>query len=459
MLACAAEGSGLSTDRAGPDASHECDTDSECGGLACRYVAGTRQCVDPGAVPRGDGTECGDCPAPGECRMGECVQPDPSGSVCEFDPECGEDLCIAGYCTPDPRIPQDCGGGVPCANGLMCSMDGTCVCGSTVDCPSGLACVGGVCTPGDGCVADAECPSGRFCQAGRCIDGSLCTVVHPDLAGTWLFESELRLREALPGWLDSFLGAVAGPFHFIAGHTMTLGLGLPSWVESIIAPAIRSWADANLPPWARQLLGAVADLNDVLNTWWIKEDVTLTHSTGFDAYSGTHQWKWIEFNWRGMPVRGRPEDVTDWRFEPNDFDADAICGTLFIHRHDLDVNIGGIIAWAVDAIVFESTAGRYNTLMDALNAATVGFCDGLASAADGAVSYPGVYAATRAACNSHLSDLTNRLVSAINDARLGLDLVTIRGHAPIVDDRNMRPGIWEGRLAGGDFSGDFVATR
>ena len=56
-----------------------------------------------------------------------------------------------------------------------------------------------------------------------------------------------------------------------------------------------------------------------------------------------------------------------------------------------------------------------------------------------------------------------KAVRAVNEdiaeALVGFDFMTLQGHAPIVDGRNLRPGVWEGRLRGGAFSGDFTATR
>jgi len=50
-------------------------------------------------------------------------------------------------------------------------------------------------------------------------------------------------------------------------------------------------------------------------------------------------------------------------------------------------------------------------------------------------------------------------VDALNNARLGLDLMTLKGHAPIVTERLLTPGVWEGTLPGGDFTGDFTANK
>ncbi len=48
---------------------------------------------------------------------------------------------------------------------------------------------------------------------------------------------------------------------------------------------------------------------------------------------------------------------------------------------------------------------------------------------------------------------------AVNDARLGLSVVTLKGDSPIVSDREIAPGVWRGTLFGSDFTGDFEATR
>ncbi|NOY91568.1 MAG: hypothetical protein GXP55_10230 [Deltaproteobacteria bacterium] len=470
--ACAASSGGdFITTRSGPgdpppDAT-ECVGDADCpGDFVCRVFSVGPRCVLPeDLTPRvpGDGTTCGDCPAPGECRDSVCVQPDAGGAFCEFDPECGDGmLCIAGRCTPDPRIPTSCADSTSCGGGLVCSMDGRCVCETTSDCPVGLICApDGSCVPDDpgGCVADDECPAGGLCDGGRCIPGDACFVVDPPLDGTWDLNTVLRLREALPGWLGGFLDAVAGPFHLIAGHTSRLDLGLPGWVEDLAATALTAWADANLAPWQRQLLGAIADMNDILSTWDITEFMTLRGSGIPDAYTGTHEWTEVAFTYRGMPVRGRPEDILDWRFAPSPFEANATCGTLNIERHDVNVSIGAIIAWAVNAVIFEATDGRYATLDDALTATTAGFCDSAAREAAAAVDFPGVEAATYSWCSRTLGGLVVTAVDALNNARLGLDLMTLKGHAPIVTDRLLTPGVWEGTLPGGDFTGDFTANK
>jgi hypothetical protein len=331
----------------------------------------------------------------------EPTPPGEEGAVCEFDPECLRGLlCIGGRCQPDPRDAS---------------------CGTTADCPVGFTCTSGACGG-----ADDECAEGFLCEGGTCVGEAACGIRHPDLSGAWQMDSTLRLREALPEWLGGFLTLVSGPFHYLAGHTMELDLGLPGWVESIIGPAIRSWAEDNLPPWALDLLGGIADLSDILSTW--------------DE---------MEFTFRGRPLRGRSGEILDFRFVPSDFDAAAVCGVFSIQRHDIEVNIGAIIAWLVDAIVQETSGGRYRTLEAALTD----------HVAQSAIDFPGVGIAVERACSSELGNLTSQLVGAIRDARLGLDVLTLKGTAPIAGPRSMRPGVWEGTLAGRDFGGDFSAVR
>jgi len=470
--ACAASSGGdFATARVAPgdppaDAT-ECTTDTDCpGDFVCRTFSVGPRCVLPESVtphPPGDGTTCGECPAPGECRDSACVQPDLGGAFCEFDPECGDGmLCIAGRCTPDPRVPHSCPDTASCDGSLVCSVDGRCVCTTTSDCPVGLVCSpDGSCVPDDpgGCIADDECPVGGICDGGRCLTGDACMVVDPPLEGVWDLDTVLRLREALPGWLDTFLATVAGPFALIAGHTSTLDLGLPGWVEDLAAAALTSWADANLAPWERQLLGAIADLNDILSTWNIQETMSLVPAGVPDAYTGDHTWTEVAFTYRGAPMRGRPEDIIGWSFMPSPFDANATCGTLNIERHDVNVSIGAIIAWAVNAIVYESTDHRYASLDEALTAVTGGFCESAAAEAAAAVDFPGVESATYSWCSRTLGGLVVSAVDALNNARVGADLMTLKGHAPIVTDRLLTPGVWEGTLPGGDFTGDFTANK
>lgn len=438
----------------------ECDTSADCPAeYTCEERGAVRICIPPDVTPPMD---CGDCPFPNECREGVCIAPDETGDVCEFDPECGEDhLCIAGRCTWDPRIPRTCLDGEMCPDGLMCAMDGRCVCGETADCPVGTVCAeDGSCVPEDGgCVADDECPADSFCDRGVCVPDAACDVVHPDLSTdpVWLVSSVYNFREALPGWLDSFLDAVAGPFRFLAGDSDDPDLGLPGFIESAIGSAIRSWAMENLPPYALEAMGAIADLNDILSTWLVEERMHLTPTGSRDAYIGSNEWVQVSFEYRDMRVVGAPGDILGWSYTPEDYEAQAVCGTLNISRHDVQVGIGAIIAWVVDTIVYESSDGRYRDLEAMARALQTPLCNQAYTLAEGIFGGSGGLA--RDWCNSTVGGLVDEMLAAIEMALLELDLVKLKGHAVIVDGNRLEPGVWEGSLIGGDFSGSWSARR
>ncbi len=457
-------------DAAGRDAGTEevfrCTSDEGCGpGFVCAAVEGVPTCVaDPNPPPPGDGTDCSPCEAPGECRDGVCVQPSSSGAFCEFDAECATgELCIAGRCTPDPRVPTPCMDDGDCYAGLTCGPEMTCVCTYNTDCPSGLVCEEGVCTPPPGsgmpCVADAECPASEVCDRGICRDGTVCDIGHPDFAGTWDMQSSLRIREALPAWLDRFLEAVEEPFRFLAGDAACIDFGLPTWVENEICDLVRPLIEMHVPAWARPLFRAIADMNQVLNTWEVEETMVLTNGSVADSYRGTHTWDRITFYYRSMPLVGRPDTIRNWRFSPSPFNASAVCGTFHIERHDVNVSIGAVLAWVVDALVWAITDGEHDTLGSAAAAASAGFCRALGDFAEANVDHPGVGDTVFSTCTTQVENLVNRALMELLAARVDADAITLRGAAPITGPNSMRMGTWDGTLLGREFTGDWQADR
>jgi hypothetical protein len=444
----------------------ECSSTERCpAGFVCAAVEGVPRCVtDPNPPPPGDGTDCSPCPSPGECRMGVCIQPTTSGEWCEFDTECADvELCIAGRCTPDPRVPVPCSSSADCPIGLMCGPGGSCICTATTDCPIGLICLdSGLCGPGPGgetCVADAECPPETVCDGGRCRPATVCDIEHPDFTGRWNMQSILRIREALPSWLDGFLRTVDGPFRFLGGDAACFDFGLPDWVEMEVCELVRPYVEEYLPPWAFPVFRAIADLNAVLSEWHIQEDMNLTAGSATDSYRGTHVWRSIRMFYRGEPIDGTPESILDWRFSPSPFNASAVCGTFHIERHDVNVSIGSIIAWIVDTLVYEASDGRWRTVSEALSSLASGFCNAIGEAADRLVDYSGVGSAVRGVCTRTLTDLVDRAVREILNARIGASPITLRGSAPVTGPSSLRMGVWDGTLLGRGFSGSFEATR
>jgi hypothetical protein len=449
----------------------ECAGDGDCpDGFVCAAVSGVPRCVpDPDPPPPGDGTDCRPCPSPGECRMDVCIQPTPSGMWCEFDDECMDDeLCIAGRCTPDPRIPVPCTSDAECPAGLRCSDTG--ICTFTTDCALGLVCEGGMCTPGpggDACVADEECPEDMVCDAGRCRPRTVCDIAHPSFAGTWDMRSILRIRDALPEWLSDFLEAVEGPFRFLSGDETCIDFGLPDWVETEICDLVRPFVEENLPPWSFPVFRAIADLNDVLSEWHIEERMELDEGAVTDAYRGTHEWLAITMFHDGEPIEGTPESILDWRFSPSPFNASAVCGTFHIERHDVNLSIGSIVAWIVDTLVYEASDHRWATAEEALTEIASGFCDTLAEVADESIDYDGVGDTVRSICLGALEELIDRAIEDILGARLGASPITLRGQASVVGPDTLGrpvppdvpPGAWDGTMLGSEFPGTFCAVR
>lgn len=464
--------SGMTIDAGVPDP--ECGEGiGECpGGTVCAAVMGVPRCVfppeemmPPTGLPPGDGTDCSPCPAPGECREGVCVQPSPSGAVCEFDSECGAGfVCIAGRCTPDPRVPVPCTTVAECAAPLVC-VDGLCRCVSTTDCPIGLECSDmGLCVPGpggDACVGDDDCPDDMVCEAGRCRGRTVCDIENPDLTGTWDMHSTLRVREALPEWLSDFLDAVEAPFRYLGGETTctAVDFGLPSWVMAALCDIVDPYVMDYLPPWAPPVFRAIADLNTVLATWEIDETMELRPGGVTDSYRGTHTWNHVRFMYRSMPIEADVRDIADWRFEPGEFNAAATCGQFNIERHDVGISIGGLIMWIVDTVVYEVSDGRWVGVEDALASIADGFCMGLASAAEDAIDYPGVGGTVMSVCSSATTSFIREAINELLEARLGFSFMTLRGTSPIAGPNSLRPGVWDGRLLGSEFSGDFEAVR
>jgi len=443
----------------------DCTGPEDCPSLdyTCEARGERRICIPP---PVGPGDECDPaCGADEECRDGVCIGLDPGGAFCEFDPECAEgELCIAGRCTWDPRVPRGCDEGGTCPGSLMC-VEGECVCERDADCPVGTVCEDGSCVPEDGgCVADEECPAGMLCDRGMCVPDGACDVVHPDLSGDdWEMDTTLEMRESLPGWLDGLLSAVEGPFLFLAGHTDDPDLGLPGFIESAVGDAIRSWAEDNVPRWVLDLLGAIGIISDVIETWEIHETMRLGPGPDRDSYVGNRTWEEVCFEYLGDDVCDTPEAILGWRIEVEGFQAQAVCGTFNIERHDIEVSIGRIIAWMINAVIEETTG--YPTLSEALADARVGFCDEVGYVAYDIAEalfagYGGAAeAGARLWCNDTLDDLARDLTDAIDMARLDADVMSLKGYAPIVDRANLMPGTWEGSLLGGDFPGTFTAYR
>jgi hypothetical protein len=96
---------------------------------------------------------------------------------------------------------------------------------------------------------------------------------------------------------------------------------------------------------------------------------------------------------------------------------------------------------------------------DALASIADGFCMGLASAAEDSIDYPGVGGTVMSVCSSATTAFIREAINELLEARLGFSFMTLRGTSPIAGPNSLRPGVWDGRLLGSEFSGDFEAVR
>lgn len=403
-----------------------CDTTNPC--------PGGWTCVDGGCVQ--DAPECSDtvpCPDGERCRFGECVTASAGGDSCKLDEECDPgETCVAGICTGCESAACPCETVDACPEGFVCR-DGECVC------------------EGPDCGGD---PTG-------------CEIDDPDLAGFWELDSALHLRESLPGWLDGFLDAAGGVFRFLSDGI----LGGFDFDIPIIGDALEDAADSlveeYIPPWVGELLGAIADVNDILSDLRVAQDMDLWGAGPTDQYQGTIEWTEVEMTWRGEVVRGRFEDITGVSVSCEEIEAEAICGTFYIHRHDLALGVGMLVRWVLDVIVTAVSEGTYFSLEEMLLDLEY-YCDDLAYAvddlaqdlADGLdISLPDVYDLARGACVAGIESGTAALIDWLEDIEIESDAMTLAGQATVAGPTELAPGRWDGTLLGGDFSGEFTARQ
>ena len=449
-----------------------CRRTSDCiDGFECRRARDQEfgECVEVPGRGNPDACSVDDPCADGfECRDGRCLEPNFDGEPCEFDDECADgELCIGGFCTPDPRQPRDCTEDRECGH-LVCR-NNNCICESNRQCAVGFACQpDGRCAPdgGDDCVADADCPNGQVCEGGDCRPRDGCGG-DPDLSGTWTFHSTLHLRDALPGWLGDLLDAIDGPLRFLSdGILRGFDFDIPI-IGNQVERAVNGLVDQYIPDWVGELLGALADISDILSTWNVDQEIQLT-SVGGTEYRGEEEWTRVAFHYRGQDVAGTPQDILDWDVSVDDFTARTSCGTLNIDRHDVSVAVGSIIRWLLDVIVTIVSDGDYFSLEDLLYDIGEDVCYELAGAMQDVLDaigdgldfdLPDLEGEFEDYCVHTADQYIDLAIEALEDATVRFDAVELAGQGTIVDERHLDPGLWQGELLGGDFSGEFTAER
>ncbi len=421
------------------------------------------------------------------CDNGVCIETSGGSGSCETDAD-----CVAPYrCLPSGngkscQMPsnqgQRCDGittNNPCPEGQVC-VGGFCVddpdnvnCQTNDDCPIGFICQDGACIPDPNngnyqCVTPEDCPAGKACVGGFCVDPDTDCTPAPDptrLQGTWSFDSILHLRQALAGWVSGFLSAMEFFRDIILGNA---DLGLPGWLEDLVEDAIRSLIETYVPPWGQQLIVVLGDLSDILDDMHLLHTVHLVAAGNYE-YSGTTTWDLVEFEYRGQMVSTRPEDIPEIGQVPTyTFTSREICHVYFIDRHEVRNVVGGIIRWLIDALVTMVTCsqgwGCYYSLEEALDALID--CDAIATAIDDFVYDTfGVeaYDAALSACEAGKDPAIDAIIRYLEQLTVTFSVLSMRGQAPILDDRHLgsaaNPGRWYGSLAGGNWQGEFTAVK
>lgn len=432
------------------------------------------------------------------------VQDSTSGGPCVNNidcppdaPVCDNGTCIeinTGSCTSndDCLSPYICdtntGNCVPPTGGQKCNL-----LSSANPCPDPQVCIGGYCVNPDteGCTTNDDCPVGFLCQGGECIPPGgdddcytqpcpdpldVCingTCVNPDdcnlpdsptrLGGTWNFDSMLHLRDAVGPFLGGILTATEWLRDIILGN-FTIS-GIPGWLMSIINDLLQDLINQYVPPWAQALIVALGDVSDIVDDMRVLHTVNLV-PMGNDEYYGTQIWDLIEFEYRGNMVTSPPEDILGFEVIPDDFTSREICGTFYIDRYYVRNVVGGLVRWAIDVVVTAVTCsygtGCYYSLEDALY--DLIDCDAIATAIDDLVysmwsDAPSVYDPIYNVCDAKKDDAIDSIIQALDNIEISLNLLSLRGVVPIVDDNHMNPGRWFGSLAGGNFDGDFTAVK
>ncbi|MFH2009904.1 MAG: hypothetical protein ABI333_25135 [bacterium] len=426
-----------------------CQSNADCSGQFPICDNGT--CVENPAQT-GPCVNNDDCVAPYVCVSDLCVAPNPAGQPCNpttANPCPAGEICIAGFCTEIPT-------GTPCVN--------------NDDCPLGWLCLAGLCQqdipPGEtACTDNTQCPSQMVCVSGLCVNLSQCQNPPPAdrLQGTWQFDSTLHLRDALSGFVSGILTASETLRDIIQGN-LNIG-GVPGWVEDLIEDIIQSVINAYVPPWAQQLIIAMGNISDIIDDMRVYSTVTLI-SQGNYEYVGTKTWDIVEFEYQGQLISEDPANIPEIGYVPaQNFTSREICEIFYIDRFDVENVVGGLIRWAVEAMLTAVTCSVpgwpcYYSLEDALE--DMIDCDEIAFAIDDVIYNAtgfDVYDLVYDGCDALKGPAINAVINWLDNIEVTLSLLTLRGMADIQDDWHLINGNWYGTLAGGNFDGEFTADR
>jgi hypothetical protein len=145
---------------------------------------------------------------------------------------------------------------------------------------------------------------------------------------------------------------------------------------------------------------------------------------------------------------------------PDEFSARYSCGELFIDRHRIQQSMRELVRWLLDSIA-EAVTG-FPTIEQAVSSMID--CYEVAVAVDNyvysACSYcPVVTGIVQTACNVFVLAGVSEMSQAIDATTVELSLIKRKGIGKVDGATKLSGGKWYGSLAGGDFPGEFTATK
>jgi hypothetical protein len=439
--------------------STSCADSSQCPlGYSCNTSVGMCEPPPPTPPPTGCKGDT-DCQSPTICNVstGQCLEP--TGGTCDPIEGTGckaDEVCVGSICA---KLPSGCQ--------------------TNNQCPASFVCTGGSCKPNGappagGCVRPKDCPANQTCINGQCKPKAACNIQHqPDrMAGNWQYDSTLNLREGLSGFMKGIL-SVSGDLRDIIEGRFTLK-GIPSIVSDLVSRYLRQLIDQYVPAWGQQMVIALGNVNDIIDTMRIVSSVRVA-SVGKDAYVHSEQWDLIEFEYKGQQISSAPHAIPEiGQIKINNYTASEVCGVYFINKHAVKNVIGGLIKWVIQTALSVVTCSSngvpcYNTLEQSLQG--IIDCPMLAMQLDmmlnsiwsGAPSVANIIAP---ACEAAKTTLIRDLNDELDGLTTKLTFFELSGTVDIPNpgqDHTLDKGKWNGSLGysvlKGDFNGTFKAYR
>jgi hypothetical protein len=424
-----------------------CTGDYDClGGQICANGV----CSDPTA---GSCTSNGQCTAPQTCVAGKCASGAGkpcrcAGTACAGCDDATE-ACIGGHCAPKPGA-----------------------CTSNDQCPTGFECQSGACVAVvNPCSTTNPCPNGQTCQAGQCQPNPDTCTISPRptnrLQGTWDFKSVLHLREAVNPILGALLAGAGYLQDIMNGHLPISGI--PSFLTDAVAGYLKGLMNEYIPAWGLDLIRVLSGINDLLNDMKVSSTVQITNASP-DLYRASEHWDLVSFQVDGHTVQTNPDDLPEiGTLVIEDYTVREVCGVFYADKHAVKNAVGGLIKWAVEAALTAVTCGFdlgcYTSIGDMLN--DLVDCDSIGSSVNDLVQglwdgAPDVTGAVTNGCKSGLTQLINLVNTTLQNIVVQLAMMNLSGQADITGANipsALANGKWQGTLGGGNFNGEFTATK